>query len=375
MHAGNAGGAIYRSLVAVIDENAGNRDEIAKALASFYRVADYPDVEMAIGRLRTPPAAVVVDERVRVPDRGLLVRTLRDAHVLKDVPIIVCRARSRSIEDIGRTSGDVEPDALLEKPFRRSELINLVSGLINRKVEDGWAHLPPGPQKSLRETLAIFHGFADLIEHGEPLSQEKLNATCAPLLEVVTASQYQHVLRGVRGHDNYSYVHSVRVATLLTLFGFTIGLKESALMILATGGLVHDIGKMVIPHHVLNKPGKLTAEEWAVVRGHVKLSSDYLRKFSDVPKGVLTIATQHHERLDGSGYPNGLTMDKLNDLARMAAIVDVFAALTERRTYKAAMTPDEAFALMTEEMAGQLDLRLLKLFQEIFHDAVVREAV
>ena len=174
----------------------------------------------------------------------------------------------------------------------------------------------------------------------------------------------------VKGHDNYSYVHSLRVATLLSLFGHTIGLKGDDLSLLATGGLVHDIGKATIPQEVLNKPGRLNDAELEVMRSHVPRAIDYLSLCETLPKGVVTIAAQHHEKINGEGYPMGLRNGELNELARMASIVDIFSALTDRRVYKEPMAPEAALALMTDRMAGEIDLALLALFKGMLLDAV-----
>jgi putative nucleotidyltransferase with HDIG domain len=178
------------------------------------------------------------------------------------------------------------------------------------------------------------------------------------------------ILRGVKNHDNYTYVHSLRVATMLTLFGHAINLPMHEQKILATGGLLHDVGKMSIPHNVLNKPGKLTDEEFTVMKSHVTASVHQLEASGGIPKGIITIAGQHHEKLDGSGYPYGLEGSKLNELARMAAIVDIFSALTDRRVYKPPMLPEEALALMTDQMAKHIDIPLLDMFKERFLDAL-----
>lgn len=361
-----------RSTVAVIDANPQHRDQVASALLSFYRVADYPDVETAIGMTRARPSVLLVDESARPATATPLIRTLRQESLFHGVPIIICRVPGRPA-DRKVPGGDAQPDALLDKPFRRSELINAISGVLNRTVEASWSDLPPRPQAGLRATLKTFNGIADLIEKGEPLSYEELDASCAPLIDAVAHSEHKHILAAIRGHDNYSYVHSMRVATLLTLFGQTIGLKDEALVIMAVGGLIHDIGKMGIPHEILNKPGPLTPDEMARMRTHVAKTVEHLRRHSDVPKGVLTIAEQHHEKLDGSGYPHGLKAAKLNDLARMAAIVDVFAAMTDRRPYRPPVSPEQALAVMTEDMAGQLDNRLMKMFRTMLLDAVTQD--
>jgi HD-GYP domain-containing protein (c-di-GMP phosphodiesterase class II) len=355
-----------RTTVALIDANPQRRDQLVSALTSFYEVAEYADVETAVGLTVVAPAAVVVDERVEHPSGRDPLRWLKSQVLFRDVPLLLCVTPDR--QDQGPANPQAA-DAILSKPFRRSDLLTALSNLINKAVEDEWVMLSEQPRRALRETLAAFNGISDLIEKGEPLSYDSIRDTCQPLLSSVAESSYKALMQAVRGHDNYSFVHSLRVATVLALFGYTIGLKDDSLMILATGGLVHDIGKMTIPFDVLNKKGALKPDERRLMQGHVGATVQYLKKHSDVPRGVATIAAQHHEKLDGSGYPLNLAAGKLNDLARMSAIVDVFVALTDRRPYRAPLQPVAALALMVGEMGSQLDQRLLKLFRQMLLDS------
>ncbi len=161
----------------------------------------------------------------------------------------------------------------------------------------------------------------------------------------------------------------MRVATLLSLFGAAIGIKGEEHMTLTAGGLLHDVGKMVIPHEVLNKAGKLDEAEFVVMKSHVTHTLDYLEKTQTLPSGVIIIAGQHHEKLDGTGYPFGLKGAELNQLGRMASIIDVFSALTDRRVYKPPMEPEKAFSIMGN-MQGHLDQTLLLVFKEMLLDSV-----
>ncbi len=352
-------------LVAVIDGNAGHRIQVARALTSFYRVADFADGNQALAELvATPPCVVLVDEWAPPHGGQAVVRSLKGVAALRDVPVICTTAGDSAAGGMREVA-----DAFLEKPFRRSILIRTISGLVNRSIEATWDKLAPRHRTCLKQTIEVFNGISDSIERGEALAYAGITEACAPLVDAVRNSDYRAILDGVRGHDNYSYVHSLRVGTLLSLFGYTIGLKGDDLNLLASGGLVHDIGKMSIPHEVLNKPGKLDESEWTVMKSHVDRSLDYLRICPDFPKGVLTIAAQHHEKLDGSGYPGGLAQGQLNELARMASIVDVFSALTDRRCYKESMAPEQALALMTGDMARGLDVHLLTMFREMLLDA------
>lgn len=361
--------ASRKILVAVVDAHPGHRQQVAAALTSFYQVAAFEHFDQAMdGLAGTPPCVLLLDEKA-MPRLGgdpiVLSRNL-----LKGVPII--RTLARPINQLGSAAYDTE--ACLEKPYRRSVLIKTISGLVNKSVEARWDGLAPQYRDSLRRTVDSFNNISDLIDKGEPLAYREISEACGPLVDAVSNHDFKVILDGVKGHDNYSYVHSLRVATLLSLFGHTIGLKGDDLNLLASGGLLHDIGKMTIPHEVLNKPGRLDDSELQVMRSHVPKSVDYLALCETLPKGVLTIAAQHHEKLDGQGYPAGLKGGQLNELARMAAIVDIFGALTDRRVYKEPMAPEDALTLMAERMGDEIDQSLLGLFRAMLLDAATPAA-
>ena len=124
-------------------------------------------------------------------------------------------------------------------------------------------------------------------------------------------------------------------------------------------GLLHDVGKMSIPHEILNKSGKLSPDEWKIMQSHVDHTVRCLRDSGGVHRVILAVAEQHHEKLDGTGYPKGLAGPALNEIARMSAIADIFGALTDRRIYKPALLAERALAIMSEEMKGQVDQHLL----------------
>ncbi len=136
---------------------------------------------------------------------------------------------------------------------------------------------------------------------------------------------------------------------------------------LSTGGILHDVGKITMPQTLLNKPGKLDDQEWDVMRNHVVQSNDIIVAIPNVNPVVRIIAEQHHEKIDGTGYPHGLKGSQLNELARMATIVDIFGALTDKRSYKPAFNTEKAFAILKDMGAG-LDQRLVSKFQEVISD-------
>ncbi|MBB4286326.1 HD domain-containing phosphohydrolase [Roseospira goensis] len=363
--------------IAVIAACPAQRSALRAALESRYRVDVFADGDTAIAWLREAlPMVILIDDAA--PEAAAGGRSaaapwsaLRTVHRLGFYPDL---ARVPLVGLTGDARSDLALDfragyrPLLVKPIRRSALLETVADLVNEQVELAWQNLAEPQRAALMKTVAVFNGVTDMIDAGRPVPYQTFRQSCSPLVEAVRGGAFRAVLEGVRGHDNYTYVHSLRVATFLCYFGHALGLPESDLTVLATGGLLHDVGKMSIPHEVLNKPGRLSSGEWGVMKSHVPRTLDFMDLVNEVPGGVRLIAAQHHEKLDGTGYPAGLKGAELNDLARMAAIVDVFGALTDHRAYKAAMAPEAALDLM-HGMRGHLDHVLLALFREMLLDA------
>ncbi|MGE5545666.1 MAG: HD-GYP domain-containing protein [Solirubrobacterales bacterium] len=341
-------------IVAVIDPDARQRDRLDRVLWPLYRASLFADVDSAVGRLRTAPAAILLADTLE-PVKGVSpVAALRRERTFEGVPLVVLSTNGRQ--------PDGAVDAVIRMPAPDRELIETVSRLGNRAVEAGWERLPAGPREALRRSLSAFTGLTQLIGNGTKLDFDMVSHACAPVLDVVKQATHCHLFEGLRNHNHLEFVHSVRVSTLLALFGFTIGLDDTSLMTLASAGLVHDIGKTVLPPEVVNKVGALTPTEMETARSHVHLTVQYLEKQSDAPRSVIAVAGQHHERMDGSGYPRGMPGEQINDLSRMAAIVDVFCALTERRPHRAAMGPFQALEVMQETIREKLDQRLVRVF-------------
>ena len=353
-----------RTLV-VIDPSPRQRDDLAKLAISAFRVSDFPDVESAVARVTKAPSAILVGATVAGDVRNPPIKRLRKHQSFGRTPIIRFGAPPSAPRDAATAAADQVPDAELKLPVSSPDLIQLIKTLADRTVEEDWGKLPEGPRAALSRTLSLFKGVSDLVGQGKPIEFKTVSDTCSPILDSVRRSGHSYIFEGLRGHNDIWYVHSLRVATLLALFGHRIGLDDDALMTLASAGLVHDFGKTTYPLHLTSKMGALTPEELAAAHEHVHGTVNYLRQHTDAPRPVVMVAEQHHERLDGSGYPHRLRNGEINDLARMAAIVDVFAALTERRPYRAAMAPFQALEVMQELMRDKLDMPLVRLFRNM----------
>jgi HD-GYP domain-containing protein (c-di-GMP phosphodiesterase class II) len=175
----------------------------------------------------------------------------------------------------------------------------------------------------------------------------------APVVENITASILRNPgallgLLRIKNKDDYTFLHSVSVCTLLVAFCRSRKLDEETTYQAGLGGLLHDTGKALVPDHILNKPGRLTEEEFAVIKRHPRDGYEILKKTPAIGPIPLDITLHHHERRDGSGYPDRLAGDAIGELAQMAAIVDVYDAITADRVYHKGLPAAEALRKILE---------------------------
>lgn len=166
----------------------------------------------------------------------------------------------------------------------------------------------------------------------------------------------------IRNKDSYLLEHSVNLAVLMGIFGKAQGLSSDALHQSVVGALLHDIGKVLTPDQVLHKAGKLTDDEFRVMKEHVIHSQRILRNTPGIPVLTINVAAQHHERFDGSGYPKGLKGDQICCEGRMVAIIDVYDAITADRVYHRALPPTSAMKKLLEWSKHHFDPPLVQRF-------------
>lgn len=164
----------------------------------------------------------------------------------------------------------------------------------------------------------------------------------------------------LKSQNDQTYAHSVAVSALMIALGAQMNLERDTLKSIGMAGLLHDIGKMMIPAEILNKPGKLTADEFEIIKTHPQRGWEALRTCHDVDDIMLDVCLHHHERMDGTGYPEKLPEESISLFARMAAVCDVYDAMTSDSCYKKAISPAEAIRKMAELQSSHFD-------QTVFH--------
>ncbi|PLT33987.1 HD-GYP domain-containing protein [Bacillus sp. V5-8f] len=236
-------------------------------------------------------------------------------------------------------------------------------------------HIKPG--KSISETLrreaigTIENTFVDLQKHDSLSSSfviEKAYRHLSNLIrdimnEIRGNQELLTLLADVFIYDNYIFTHSLNVTLYSLAIGMELKLKPKQMEILGLGAILHDVGKMLIPIEILMKPGRLTKEEFEEIKKHSETGFHLLRNVPTIPLLVAHCAYQHHERLDGSGYPRGLIGDDIHFFGKIIAVADVFDAVTSNRVYRSAMLPHEGLEILYAGSGIQFEKKIVEAFR------------
>jgi putative nucleotidyltransferase with HDIG domain len=195
-------------------------------------------------------------------------------------------------------------------------------------------------------------------------------ADVLPLVEEITASVSRNIgtligLARLKTADDYTYMHSIAVCALMVALGRECGMSTEDTKQAGLAGLLHDIGKMAIPKGILQKPGKLTPEEYLTIKNHPSAGHEMLRSGKNVCRMALDVVLHHHEKVDGSGYPESLDAAQISLPGKMAAVCDVYDAITSNRPYKQGWEPGESLRHMAEWNNTHFDNHVFHAFVKI----------
>ena len=309
--------------VLVVDDNAASRMTAVALLAmEGYQVIEAESGATAVDLVNhKQPDLILLDVMMPEMDGFEVCQIVKQDEQTRLIPVIFItalsdrRSRIRGIE--------VGADDFLSKPFDRVELAARVKSLVH--------------QKRLNEDL----------DHAEKVLFS--------------------IARAIESRDPNTGDHCERLVSLGQAFGEYLNLPRHQIRDLMWGGYLHDIGKVGIPDAVLLKQGKLTAHEWEIMRGHVLIGEKICQPLRSM-RGVIPIIRHHHERWDGSGYPDALKGNEIPYLAQVFQVIDIYDALTSERPYKQAYAPIEAIKVMQEETErGWRNPELMKLFADFIN--------
>jgi len=356
--------------ILIIDDAAENLQVLSALLRPQYRVLAATSGErglrLAVG---TPkPDLVLLDVVMEGMDGYAVLEKLREKPETRDIPVIFLTA----LDD----AGDEERGLLLgaadyiSKPITRAVVLARVRTQLEAKLARDW----------MQNQNTVLEAEVARRMHENDLTQRVSIRALAHLAEARDPETGNHILR------THGYVERLAVR-LKAHPRFAATLTESYINMLALSAPLHDIGKVGIPDAILLKPGKLTPDEWAIMQTHAKLGSDALEQAErdiKMPLAFLSAAKEiahwHHEKWDGSGYPDGLAGDAIPFAARLMAVADVFDALISQRVYKAAFSYADAQALIVEGRGKHFDPDVADAFVAGFDEFVAiaeryREAV
>jgi len=310
--------------VLVVDDEAGMRNLLCASLELMgYRTEVASGAGEARELLRRRAYSLVLCDYEMPGATGLDLLTYK-MQVHPDLPFIMLTGHAES--PLARAAISAGAIDFLCKPFEVDQL--------ERVIEQNWARLERDRKRA-----------ADL-------TMEVLNGTIRALVAAIDAK------------DPHTASHSERVTSLARQLGRAVGLSTDRLRILEFSALLHDVGKIGVPEGILLKQDRLNEQEWAIIRQHPIRSAEIVAKVGALAE-VATVVRHHHERMDGTGYPDGLAGDAIPYLARVISIVDAYEAMTADRAYRPARTRAQAMDLVSRGLGTQFDRELGEQFLSI----------
>lgn len=200
--------------------------------------------------------------------------------------------------------------------------------------------------------------------------------TSVAVNDLIKESYVLQSLKSLNSHDEYTFHHSLNVGVLCGVLGKWLKYDQDTLFLVVLSGILHDIGKSQIPLEILNKPGKLTNDEMSVMKKHTVLGFDMLKDILAIPDDAKLAALQHHEKVDGTGYPFSLPEERISDFAKIVAVADTYDAVTSNRVYQKARSPFSVIEIFQEEMFIRLDSKIcLPMLTQIRSTLVGRQVI
>ncbi|OAB26517.1 phosphohydrolase [Paenibacillus macquariensis subsp. defensor] len=236
----------------------------------------------------------------------------------------------------------------------------------NKKVSD------KSLKKVVNTSKTLFHS----IEASGKIPLMEIRKGILPFVqEAANNTNIFQLFEVVKATDEYTYQHNIGVGILSTLIGRWLHLSESDISILSLAATLHDVGKVKVPIEILNKPGKLTDDEFALIKKHTIYGYEILKDTVGLNQRIPLVALQHHERNDGKGYPLGLKGDQVDHFSKIVAVADIFHAMSSKRPYHDPIPFHEIVSQMRRGIFGELDPTIVSVFLDNIMKRMVGENV
>ncbi|MBU1614666.1 HD-GYP domain-containing protein, partial [bacterium] len=223
------------------------------------------------------------------------------------------------------------------------------------------------PAEVLEQALNVVTTTIDKAIAGEGITVKPIKEVVSKIVRETIAHR-EGILKliNLKDFDDYTFSHSVNVCLLSVLVGVELNFSKKELENLGLGALLHDIGKIKIPKEILNKPGRLTKEEFEFVKKHPEFGYQMIKEDAEIDLSSRLVIYHHHERLNGRGYPLGLKDEEIHDMAMVTALADVYDALTTSRPYRRGLSPYEAMKIIISESPTNYRSGIASLFVKTF---------
>ena len=317
---------------------------------------------IAIGQLR--PGMYVQDVNCSWMDHPFVANhfMVNDAKRVNEIKALgvhelyIDTAKGLDVEGVGKSEADIRQD-VDARMVQIAQEIQVEPKRVNLAQEVERARQLHG------EANRIVRNLVQDVRLGKQVEMEQVEPVVENMIDSVFRNQDALLpLARLKDHDNYTFQHSVSVCALLVSFARGLKLERKIIKEIAIGGLLHDVGKAKVPDDILNKPAKLTEAEFSKMKSHVVQSILILQNTPGVSQIALDVAGQHHERFDGTGYPNQLKGEQISLYGRMGAIVDVYDAITSDRVYHKGMAPTAALGRLLEWSKYHFDPELVRAY-------------
>ena len=344
---------------------ASDRDDQSSELASILKSVGQVDT-ISTAEIPERPAGdlsgIVVDINLRSAESVQTVRNKLRADAYREMPRLFVLADALH-------HGTMQAWALgatdtISRPFDAKGILQR----IRASFPDSEGYDATDRGKALNRGVEAAHAVIvkifEKLPAGEPLKLSDVIAAETKILKAIKHCSLREWLTAVGCHHTDTYRHCLFVTGFAVAFAQHLGMREDDQRRLARAALLHDVGKAFIPVAILDKPGALSMEEMSEIREHPRRGYDVLAAQGGFPPEMLDVVLHHHEFLDGTGYPDGLNGNQISDIVRLTTIVDIHAAMVEKRAYRLPFTHAKAFATM-EQMGGKLDQQLLQAFRPV----------
>lgn len=280
-------------------------------------------------------------------------------------PKVIKRLQFYLIKNISVVISDKQDEIVLEKNPNELYLEKV------RKSEDFKVFF-----SSYKASLSdVENSLNQVISKNKEMDAERMLDSIDQVL--ITCNNSYHILdllQCIKDYDDHTFVHSLNVALICNIFGNWLKLSADDIRVLTMAGLLHDIGKLVMPSDIIKKPGKLTKEEYEIIQQH-PLSGYNLLEARELDERIKMAALMHHERCDGKGYPGNLSIGNISEFAKIVCIVDVYEAMTSNRVYRNALCPFYVIEIFEEDGYKKYDPAYLLVFLERIAESYIHSTV